>query len=86
MAKKNIFDIASDQLKGRLDKAFAILSEDYKGKNPYRKEPVKSEDSLYQYNQLINSPGFDREEVVRDFGPAWLRHEQDMEKIQRRFR
>jgi len=48
----NVFDIASDILKERLDLAKGIISQNFKGAKPYRKEPVAPRERLYWYSLM----------------------------------
>ena len=50
--EQNVFDIATDILKERLNLAFGELKEQFKGTNPYRKEPVSPKEQIYQYSQI----------------------------------
>lgn len=52
MARENIFDIASNELKKRLDAGKSELQSRFKGTNPYRKEPIPKKELLQFYESL----------------------------------
>ena len=52
MSKQNVFDIATDKLKSRMDGAMKQLHQNFKGTNPYRQEPISRPERLMQYEQF----------------------------------
>lgn len=79
---KNIFDLASDMLKTRLDNAFAIMKVEYKGKDPYRQEKVEPVDQLYEFNQISQEV---KEQLRLEMPEVFNKYEQEMLTIQRRY-
>ena len=79
---KSIFDLASDILKERLDSAFKVMSEQYKGKDPYRQEKVEPVEQLYEFNQI---PDEVKQQLRIQMPQVYNKYEQDMNKIQERY-
>ena len=52
MPRENQLDLATDILKSRMSDAFEELRTQYKGTNPYRKEPIPRKERLMQYEQF----------------------------------
>jgi len=82
MASKNIFDIASDLLKTRLDNASVLMSKQFKGKDPYRQEKVEPVEQLYEFNQI---PDEVKQQLRIQMPQVYNKYEQDMNKIQERY-
>ncbi len=67
--KQNFMDIVTDELKKRIGAVAEEAREQFKGTNPYRKEPVPKKDLLEMYDsiqtpeqmqQLIQTHGADK--------------------------
>ena len=82
MSRDNIFDIASDELKSRLDMAYGELRNQFKGTHPYRKDPLSPAEQLYNFNQI---PPDVREQLRAQMGGTYSQYEQKMLKIQERY-
>lgn len=53
--RENIYDLATDILKQRIADAQEELKRQFKGTNPYRKEPVSPKERLLIYSRLTQS-------------------------------
>lgn len=81
MAKQNIFDKATDTLKARLDRAFGVLSGQFKGANPYRQKPISNDERIYNYYQMLPH----EQELRGEFGDYPVdRYKQNIESLIRR--
>ena len=74
--KANRFDIATDILKKRLNNAFNILTREYKGTKPYRKEKVPDDEVIAKYIELLP-----RRDELRQTMPGWYKLEQEALKL-----
>ena len=50
--KKNRYDRINDKILNRIERVSARMTREFKGANPFDKEPVSKEEILYYYNQL----------------------------------
>lgn len=82
MSKEARGDRVVSKLNKRFGRVRARLSKEYKGKNPFRQEPVDNDELLYIYTNMTEE---DVGYVLRTYGPEkvnnWMG---DMEKIKAR--
>lgn len=50
--KQNVLDLSTDILKSRIQSAYNVIREQYKGTNPYRQSPVSARETLYNFSQI----------------------------------
>ena len=55
---KTLFEEALDGVVGIVNEVSESFSKEFKGTNPFDKEPVSDEESLYKYNTMTE-PQFD---------------------------
>ena len=72
--KENLYDVAMSGIGEVIEAVSDSIASEFKGKNPFDKEPISNEDLLYDYNtrgfeifsQIANTEGIEAAIAYRD--------------------
>jgi len=80
--KSNVYDLATDEIKLRLNNVNNILKETFKGANPYRKKLVSAKERYFEY---ANMPEEEKMFARQNFPQEMMAYEQEMNKLAERY-
>jgi len=82
--KQNKMDLVTDLVKKRIKLAFGEAKEQFKNTNPYRQEPISTEEQLYHYSQMTPELEFTMRQSIGD--DMVNDYKMRMEKLKRRYK